>query len=177
MIELGAAFANFSIRTPTEDAERTLRRWMDAGRPLDLRGITEQLRATRERRMLSVAALSRLQIMTLCGLHSPLAEAAFMQLTWGYGPAKASFAMALSGIGTMACIDRRMISKYHIQPDRLDKMTSYIAVVDELYPDSQDSASACAIEWLHDLARQRYETQHELMLGVPWPQMAFSFGD
>lgn len=169
--ETGAAFASFSIMTPTEDAERLLRRWVEAGCPVSLEGLSEQLRATREHRLVSVRALLDSQIAFLGMTQSPNTERIFAQLTWGYGPTKASFAMACAGIGYLPCIDRRLQAKYAI-PDRdLEKWPSYLDWCERLYPGVWDKASAGANEWLTDLARDRYATQHELLLGLPAPQL------
>lgn len=172
MIEDAAAFASFSIMTPIEDAEKTMRRWLEAGRPTSLMTISSQLRETRELRLHAVRALAPWQIVTLINNFSPFAEKAFAAWTWGYGPAKASFAMALAGIGTLACIDRRIARKYGLEVTDLSDWAVYLKAVKWIYPDEPDSASAQAVEWFRDLAVERYSTQHEVMLGIPDPQLA-----
>lgn len=171
MIEDGAAFASFSIMTPIEDAEKTMRRWLEAGRPSSLAGISNQLRETREHRLWSVQQLAPWHVVSLSHALSPEAEQRFANWTWGYGPAKASFAMALAGIGYMACIDRRIARKYGLAVADLADWDVYLKVVDAIYPQEMDSASAQAHEWFKDLAAERYDTQHEVMLGMPHPQL------
>lgn len=171
LITVGAAFASFSIMTPTEDAERLMRKWIAAGMPTSLGGITEQLRETREHRLYAVNGLSDLAIVYLAGMRSPNVERFFAQWSWGYGPTKASFAMACAGHGYLPCLDRRLQRKYRI-PDRdLEKWDTYLEWCERIYPNVEDKASAGAIEWLTDLAQERYSTQHELLLGVPAPQL------
>lgn len=170
-VEVGAAFASFSIMTTTEEAERLLRRWIAAGRPTSLVGLTDQLRATREHRLVSVAALADAQIAFFGMTSSPNTERIFAQLTWGYGPTKASFAMACAGLGYLPCIDRRLQRKYAIPDKDLERWPTYLDWCERLYPKIEDKASAGAYEWLDDLARERYSTQHELLLGLPAPQL------
>jgi hypothetical protein len=175
MIEDGAAFASFSVMTPIEEAERTMRRWLEAGRPLSMAGISNQLPRTREIRLQSVHELEPWQVVALAHCSSPELEQRFFGWTWGYGPAKASFAMALAGIGTLACIDRRIARKYGLTVTDLSDWGVYLKAVDFIYPDDEDSASSQAYEWFKDLAAERYDTQHEVMLGVPPPQLAFGW--
>lgn len=171
MIEDAAAFASFSVMTPIEEAERTMYRWLGAGRPLSMDGISKQLRTTREARLRSVRDLAAWQVMSLRASFSPIVERQFSTWTWGYGPAKSSFAMALAGLGHLACIDRRIARKHGFDQDELDKWPAYLSAVSRIYPDEPDSASAQAAEWFKDLAVERYVTTHEVMLGRPRPQL------
>lgn len=175
LIEDGAAFASFSIMTPVEDAERTMRRWLAAGRPLSMEGISKQLRHSREHRLRTVHELAPWQLVSLCASYSPIVERQFATWTWGYGPAKASFAMALAGIGTLACIDRRIARKHGLRIADLDAWPAYMEAVERIYPGTHDSASAQATEWFRDLAAERYDTQHDVMLGKPAAQLAFGW--
>lgn len=175
MLVDGAAFASFSIMTPIEDAESTMRRWLVAGRPTDLRLISRQLRETREHRLRAVAALDPWRIVALANSFSPFAEQAFAEWTWGYGPAKASFALALAGLGTLACLDRRIIRKHALDPEVLHRWPDYLAAVARVYPGERDSASAQAVEWFRDLASERFDTAHDVMLGIPHPQTGFGW--
>lgn len=170
MMQDGAAFASFSVMTPIEDAERTMRRWVEAGRPMSLEGISNQLRTTRERRLRAVASLMPWQVVALACSFTPQLEEQFARWTWGYGPAKASFAMALAGKGTLACLDRRIIRKHNLDPEVMHRWPDYLAAVELVYPGDPDSASSQAWEWFRDLAAERYETAHDVILGRPDPQ-------
>ncbi|MGH8304505.1 MAG: hypothetical protein ACRETG_02730 [Steroidobacteraceae bacterium] len=176
MIEDGAAFASFSIMTPTETAERLFRRWIEAGRPVILTGITKQLSVTRERRLLSVTLLSDMQVEFLSCMRSPNLDRIFAQWTWGYGPAKASFAMACAGIGQLPCLDRRLMKKHDIPEHDLERWPGYLDWCERLYPGIDDKASAGAREWLIDPSAERYETDHDVLLGGPSPQLLLGIG-
>lgn len=176
LLEDGATFASFTIQQATERAEIEFDRWISAGRPADVRTSGRQyLWQAANRRLASVRALTDAQVLELATVGSPRAEQLFAQLTWGYGPAKASFALACAGFGRQGCIDGRLTQKHRTRLDALahnlgarDWQTGltrnlrwdlYQVALKDLWP-GDDSATGQWSEWLEDLAAERYRTDH-----------------
>lgn len=169
LLEDGATFASFSIKTPTAAAEAHFARWLALGRPANLRRVRGNLRAQCEQRLYALRNLSDEEIERIARAGSPQAERIFAELTWGYGPAKASFALACAGFGRLACLDTRAIVKYSLQyfepkwkKTRPSGWTSYLGIVGELYP-GDDSASLQWAEWLTDQAARGFQTEHSFL--------------
>lgn len=176
----GATFASFTIRTQTETAETDFARWVSANRPNDLTNVLSgHLRSSRAKRLLAVRALSIEDVATLEQVPTRQREELFANLVWGYGAAKASFALACAGIGREGCIDGLLARKHADKlaplgwslskaPSAVERKTAigwalYWRAVDLIWPNTNDHAAAQWSEWLADRTNQNRDITHSLL--------------
>lgn len=115
LVQDGATFAAFTIQNRTDNAERAFTAWKTAGRPQDAGEVDDVRRLNywnqAVKRVASVMALDTADIAAITAAEPRHAEELFASLTWGFGPAKASFALACAGIGRQACLDVHMLRR------------------------------------------------------------------
>lgn len=183
-IRRGIVFASFTIQTATELAERDYAKWIATSRPRDVRdaGIP-RLAARRNRTIADIHAVPDRDLVALVHRAEPDRIRYLVDRVHGIGIAKASFALACSGIGITGCIDGRLIRKHidHVAlraagyvngraPYAIERGTDqglrlYLTACAALWPDpTGDTAIGQWREWLNDRANEGRTIDHALII-------------
>lgn len=189
LLTRGATFASFTIRCQTPAAEQAYSAWQAAGEPADLTqapGLNRYLIGARQATQDSLRALTDSQVLTIMTAPPVVAEQVLMDSTVGLLITKASFSLACSGVGQVACLDSRLRAEHYKELSTLglkengswpavdnrkraqkDGWQAYLAGCQTLWPGTTDTALAQWQEWLEGLAtdaRRPFNTTHGVLL-------------